>query len=103
MRRLRRDAPQLANPSLWLAAVEQIFLSLFTGFGLIITRASYRSEKDGAVFSGLTAGRVSEFCEVALCGMTIVITILFFIIIAAAAGRRWDEAAGNSTGSEQPS
>ncbi len=60
---------QLKNPQLWLEAAGQIFFSLSVGFGVIITYASYLSNKDDVVLSGLTASSANEFCEVALGGM----------------------------------
>ena len=50
-------AHQLKNPQLWLAAAGQIFFSLSVGFGVIITYASYLTEKDDMVLSGLTASK----------------------------------------------
>jgi NSS family neurotransmitter:Na+ symporter len=76
---------QLAVPQLWLAAAGQIFFSLSVGFGVIITYASYLSNKDDVVLSGLTASSANEFCEVALGGM-IVLPAAFVFIGAASLG-----------------
>jgi neurotransmitter:Na+ symporter, NSS family len=74
---------QLMNPQLWLEAAGQIFFSLSVGFGVIITYASYLTEKDDVVLSGLTASSANEFCEVALGGM---ITIPAAVLFLGAAG-----------------
>lgn len=74
---------QLAKPELWLAAAGQIFFSLSVGFGVIITYASYLTEKDDIVLSGLTASSANEFCEVALGGM---ITVPAAFVFLGAAG-----------------
>jgi neurotransmitter:Na+ symporter, NSS family len=70
---------QLRNPQLWLAAAGQIFFSLSVGFGVIITYASYLTEKDDVVLSGLTASSANEFCEVALGGMITVPASFVFL------------------------
>jgi len=62
-------AGQLKNPQLWMAAAGQIFFSLSVGFGIIATYASYLTEKDDVVLSGLTATAANEFCEVGLGGL----------------------------------
>lgn len=74
---------QLARPELWLAAAGQIFFSLSVGFGVIVTYASYLTEKDDVVLSGLTASSANEFCEVALGGM---ITVPAAFVFLGAAG-----------------
>lgn len=78
---------QLANPQLWLAAAGQIFFSLSVGFGVIITYASYLSEKDDIVLSGLTASSANEFCEVALGGMITVPAAFIFLGAAGVVGQ----------------
>ena len=70
---------QLANPQLWLAAAGQIFFSLSVGFGVIITYASYLTNKDDVVLSGLTASSANEFCEVALGGLITVPAAFVFL------------------------
>jgi SNF family Na+-dependent transporter len=74
---------QLLNPQLWLAAAGQIFFSLSVGFGVIITYASYLSEKNDVVLSGLTATSANEFCEVGLGGL---ITLPAGFVFLGAAG-----------------
>ncbi|MCP5518453.1 MAG: sodium-dependent transporter [Verrucomicrobiales bacterium] len=78
---------QLRNPQLWLAAAGQIFFSLSVGFGVIVTYASYLSEKDDIVLSGLTASSANEFCEVALGGMITVPAAFVFLGAAGVAGQ----------------
>ena len=78
---------QLANPQLWLAAAGQIFFSLSVGFGVIITYASYLTEKDDIVLSGLTASSANEFCEVALGGMITVPAAFIFLGAAGVVGQ----------------
>ena len=70
---------QLMNPQLWLEAAGQIFFSLSVGFGVIITYASYLTERDDVVLSGLTATSANEFCEVALGGMITVPAAYVFL------------------------
>jgi NSS family neurotransmitter:Na+ symporter len=78
---------QLRNPELWLAAAGQIFFSLSVGFGVIITYASYLTDKDDIVLSGLTASSANEFCEVALGGMITVPAAFVFLGAAGLAGQ----------------
>lgn len=78
---------QLSNPQLWLAAAGQIFFSLSVGFGVIITYASYLTNKDDVVLSGLTATSANEFCEVALGGMITVPAAYVFLGAAGIAGQ----------------
>ncbi len=78
------DGRALANPQTWLAASGQIFFSLSVGFGIIVNYASYLSEKDDVVLSGLTSSSMNEFFEVCLGGL---ITLpAAFIFLGAAAG-----------------
>jgi SNF family Na+-dependent transporter len=78
---------QLKNPELWLAAAGQIFFSLSVGFGVIVTYASYLSEKDDVLLSGLTASSANEFCEVALGGMITVPAAFVFLGAAGIVGQ----------------
>jgi len=78
---------QLKNPQLWLAAAGQIFFSLSVGFGVIITYASYLSNSDDVVLSGLTASSANEFCEVALGGMITVPAAFVFLGAAGVVGQ----------------
>lgn len=78
---------QLANPQLWLAAAGQIFFSLSVGFGVIITYASYLTNKDDVVLSGLTATSANEFCEVALGGLITVPAAFMFLGAAGIVGQ----------------
>jgi neurotransmitter:Na+ symporter, NSS family len=78
---------QLSNPQLWLAAAGQIFFSLSVGFGVIITYASYLTEKDDVVLSGLTASSANEFCEVALGGLITVPAAFVFLGAAGVVGQ----------------
>jgi neurotransmitter:Na+ symporter, NSS family len=78
---------QLSDPQLWLAAAGQIFFSLSVGFGVIITYASYLSEKADIVLSGLSASAANEFCEVALGGMITVPAAFVFLGTAGVVGQ----------------
>jgi SNF family Na+-dependent transporter len=78
---------ELRNPQLWLAAAGQIFFSLSVGFGVIITYASYLSNRDDVVLSGLTASSANEFCEVALGGMITVPAAFVFLGTAGVVGQ----------------
>ncbi len=80
-------AVQLRNPQLWLEAAGQIFFSLSVGFGVIITYASYLSEKDDVVLSGLTATAANEFCEVGLGGLMTIPAAFVFLGAAGIAGQ----------------
>lgn len=77
---------QLKNPQLWLAAAGQIFFSLSVGFGIIMTYASYLSERDDVVLSGLAATSANEFCEVALGGLISIPAAVAFLGAAGAVG-----------------
>lgn len=78
---------QLRNPLLWLAAAGQIFFSLSVGFGVIITYASYLTNKDDIVLSGLSATSANEFCEVALGGLISIPAAFMFLGVAGIAGQ----------------
>lgn len=77
---------QLKNPQLWLAAAGQIFFSLSVGFGIIMTYASYLSNRDDVVLSGLAATSANEFCEVALGGLITIPAAVAFLGSAGAVG-----------------
>jgi neurotransmitter:Na+ symporter, NSS family len=78
---------QLKKPQLWLAAAGQIFFSLSVGFGVIITYASYLSNKNDVVLSGLSANAANEFCEVALGGLITVPAAFIFLGAAGVVGQ----------------
>ncbi len=78
---------QLSNPQLWLAAAGQIFFSLSVGFGVIITYASYLTNRDDVVLSGISASSTNEFCEVALGGMITVPAAFVFLGSAGIVGQ----------------
>ncbi len=78
---------QLANPQLWLAAAGQIFFSLSVGFGVIINYASYLTNKNDVVLSGLTASAANEFCEVGLGGLITVPAAFVFLGVAGIVGQ----------------
>jgi SNF family Na+-dependent transporter len=77
---------QLLNPQLWLAAAGQIFFSLSVGFGLIMTYASYLSEKDDVVLSALSATSANEFCEVVFGGLITLPAAFVFLGASGLAG-----------------
>ncbi|OGW77830.1 MAG: sodium:calcium symporter [Omnitrophica bacterium GWA2_52_8] len=69
----------LKDSKVWLAATGQIFFTLSLGFGSIQTYASYLSEKDDVVLSGLATVTTNEFSEVLLGGfIAIPVTVAFF-------------------------
>lgn len=69
----------LTDSRVWLAATGQIFFTLSLGFGAIQTYASYLSEKDDVVVSGLATSSANEFVEVILGGsIAIPVTVAFF-------------------------
>lgn len=77
---------QLKKPQLWLAAAGQIFFSLSVGFGVILTYASYLSNKDDVVLSGFSATSANEFFEVGLGGLITLPAAFAFLGIAGVAG-----------------
>jgi len=77
---------QLQKPQLWLAAAGQIFFSLSVGFGVVLTYASYLSEKDDVVLSGLSATSANEFFEVGLGGLITLPAGFAFLGVAGVAG-----------------
>lgn len=77
------NSDKLADPKTWLAAAGQVFFSLSVGFGIIVNYASYLSDKDDVVLSGLTSCSVNEFFEVCLGGL-ITVTAAFLFLGAAA-------------------
>ena len=84
---VRTIGEQLLNPQVWLAAAGQIFFSLSVGFGVIITYASYLSQKDDIVLSGLAATSANEFCEVGLGGLITIPAGFAFLGVAGIAGQ----------------
>jgi len=69
----------LGDARVWLAATGQIFFTLSLGFGAIQTYASYLSQKDDVVLSGLATSSANEFAEVLLGGsIAIPVTVAFF-------------------------
>lgn len=80
------DFAALKNSKVWLAATGQIFFTLSLGFGCIQTYASYLSEKDDVVVSGLATVATNEFSEVLLGGfIAIPVTVAYFGIAQTAA------------------
>lgn len=73
------DFSALTQSKVWLAATGQIFFTLSVGFGAIQTYASYLSEKDDVVLSGLGTSSTNGFAEVVLGGsIAIPVTVAFF-------------------------
>jgi len=73
------DFTLLGQSKVWLAATGQIFFTLSLGFGAIQTYASYLSEKDDVVVSGLATSSANEFAEVILGGsIAIPVAVAFF-------------------------
>ncbi|MBI2167620.1 MAG: sodium-dependent transporter [Candidatus Omnitrophica bacterium] len=72
----------LKNSKVWLAATGQIFFTLSVGFGCIQTYASYLSEKDDVVVSGLATVSTNEFSEVLIGGfIAIPVTVAYFGLV----------------------
>jgi SNF family Na+-dependent transporter len=88
------DLSVLGQSRVWLAATGQIFFTLSLGFGAIQTYASYLSEKDDVVLSGLATSSANEFAEVILGGsIAIPVCVAFFGLVATqeiAAGGAFD-------------
>ena len=77
------DFTLLGKSKVWLAAAGQIFFTLSLGFGAIQTYASYLSEKDDVVASGLATSSGNEFVEVILGGsIAIPVAVAFFGLTA---------------------
>lgn len=73
------DFSILTQSKVWLAATGQIFFTLSVGFGAIQTYASYLSQKDDVVLSGLATSSTNGFAEVILGGsIAIPVTVAFF-------------------------
>ncbi|MCU0371872.1 MAG: sodium-dependent transporter [Ignavibacteria bacterium] len=72
------DFSQLTNAKVWLEAAGQIFFTLSVGMGMIITYASYLSDKDDIALSGLSSCSINEFCEVILGGSIVVPAVFVF-------------------------
>ncbi|MCM8786763.1 MAG: sodium-dependent transporter [Candidatus Omnitrophica bacterium] len=62
----------LLSGKVWLEAAGQIFFTLSVGIGVILTYASYLTESDDVVLSGLTAVTTNEIAEVILGGSIII-------------------------------
>lgn len=77
---------QLLNPSIWIAAVGQIFFSMSVGMGIIISYSSYLRKKDDVVLSALTSASANEFCEVCLGGMITVPAAVAFLGVSGVLG-----------------
>ncbi len=77
---------KLGEFSTWLAAASQIFFSLSVGFGVIINYASYLSNKDDVVLSGLTASATNELFEVGFGGLITVTAAFVFLGASGAVG-----------------
>jgi SNF family Na+-dependent transporter len=70
---------ELGNAGVWLAAAGQIFFTLSLGMGSIQAYASYLSEKDDIVLTGLSTASLNEFAEVVLGGtIAIPAAVAFF-------------------------
>ena len=73
------DFSALSNSRVWMAATGQVFFTLSLGFGAIQCYASYLSEKDDVVLSGLATSSTNEFVEVIIGGsIAIPVTVAFF-------------------------
>lgn len=73
------DFSTLTQSKVWLAATGQIFFTLSVGFGAIQTYASYLTEKDDVVVSGLATSSTNGFAEVIIGGsIAIPVTVAFF-------------------------
>jgi len=62
----------LKDAKVWLAAAGQIFFTLSVGIGVILTYASYLTQKDDVALSGLTAASANEVAEVILGGSIVI-------------------------------
>jgi NSS family neurotransmitter:Na+ symporter len=62
----------LKDAKVWLAAAGQIFFTLSVGIGVILTYASYLTQKDDITLSGLTAASANEVAEVILGGSIVI-------------------------------
>jgi len=66
------DLKALADPKVWLAAAGQIFFTLSCGIGVILTYASYLTNRDDVALSGLSAASTNEVIEVVLGGSLVI-------------------------------
>jgi SNF family Na+-dependent transporter len=73
------DFSYMTKASTWLAAAGQIFFTLGTGTGAILTYASYLKQKEDIALTGLTTSMTNEFAEVVLGGsIAIPVAVAFF-------------------------
>lgn len=70
------DWSVIAKPSVWIAAISQIFFSLSIGFGIMLTYASYLKPKSNLVGTGLVAGFANSSFEI-LAGIGVFATLGF--------------------------
>lgn len=66
------DWSALKSAKVWLAATGQIFFTLSCGIGVILTYASYLTQKDDVALSGLSAAATNEVAEVILGGSIVI-------------------------------
>lgn len=84
----------LAKPSVWAAAVGQIFFSLSVGFGIMITYSSYLKRKSDLTGSGLVVGFANSSFEL-LAGIGVFAALGF---MAQASGTGVDKVADDGIG-----
>ena len=88
------DWSALAQPSVWAAAVGQIFFSLSVGFGIMVTYSSYLKRRSDLTGSGLVVGFANSGFEI-LAGIGVFAALGF---MAQAQGTQVSEVAASGIG-----
>jgi len=78
------DFSQLSRPGLWLAAAGQIFFTLSVGMDAPQSYASYLTQKDDLVLSGLATAATNETADVVLGGSIAIPAAVVFFGVAGA-------------------
>ncbi len=73
------DFSRLKDVSVWMAAAGQVFFTLSTGIGMILTYASYLDRDDDVALSSMTSVSINEFIEVILAGSIIIPAAFVFM------------------------
>ncbi|MBN1293390.1 MAG: sodium-dependent transporter [Candidatus Latescibacteria bacterium] len=73
------DFSRLKDVKVWMAAAGQVFFTLSTGIGMILTYASYLDREDDVALSSMTSVSINEFVEVILAGSIIIPAAFVFM------------------------
>ena len=73
------DFSRLSDVKVWMAAAGQIFFTLSTGIGMILTYASYLDREDDVALSSMTSVSINEFVEVIIGGSIVIPAAFMFM------------------------